>query len=63
MSLEKELRAQHDKKSKELMAQQKKFEALVAQYKKIQKENETLQLSVATHRDTVEALRKDAVRS
>lgn len=62
VTLEKDLRAQHDKKSKELVAQQKKFEALVAQYKKIQKENETLQLSVAAHRSTVEALRKEAVR-
>lgn len=61
VTLEKDLRTQHDKKSKELVAQQKKFEALVAQYKKIQKENETLQLSVAVHRGTVEALRKEAV--
>lgn len=62
VSLERDLRAQHDKKSRELQAQQKKFESLVAQYRKIQKENETLQLSVTAHRATVEALRKDAVR-
>lgn len=61
VTLERDLRTQHDKKSKELVAQQKKFEALVAQYKKITKENETLQLSVAAHRGTVEALRKEAV--
>ncbi|EEY56709.1 uncharacterized protein PITG_21000 [Phytophthora infestans T30-4] len=59
-SLEKDLRAQHDKQTRELTLQQKKFDALVAQYKKIQAENETLQSSVSGHRVTVEALRKEA---
>ncbi|ETP46257.1 hypothetical protein, variant 2 [Phytophthora nicotianae P10297] len=62
-SLEKELRSQHDKQTRELTMQQKKFDALVAQYRKIQTENETLQASVSEHRVTVEALRKEAVRS
>lgn len=60
-SLEKELRSQHDKQSKELVSQKKKYEALMAQYKKIKQENETLQESVASHRGTVDALRKEAV--
>lgn len=60
-TLEKDLRSQHDKQSKELVAQKKKYEALMAQYKKIKQENETLQGSVATHRSTVDALRKEAV--
>ncbi|KUF94575.1 hypothetical protein AM588_10005410 [Phytophthora nicotianae] len=59
-SLEKELRSQHDKQTRELTTQQKKFDALVAQYRKIQTENETLQASVSEHRVTVEALRKEA---
>ncbi|KAF4041022.1 hypothetical protein GN244_ATG06747 [Phytophthora infestans] len=59
-SLEKDLRAQHDKQTRELTLQQKKFDALVAQYRKIQAENETLQSSVSGHRVTVEALRKEA---
>ncbi|ETI30454.1 hypothetical protein F441_07405 [Phytophthora nicotianae CJ01A1] len=59
-SLEKELRSQHDKQTRELTMQQKKFDALVAQYRKIQTENETLQASVSEHRVTVEALRKEA---
>lgn len=59
-TLEKDLRAKHDKQTRELNSQQKKFEALVAQYKKIQVENEKLQVSVSGHRVTVEALRKEA---
>ncbi|KAE8887402.1 hypothetical protein PF005_g3451 [Phytophthora fragariae] len=59
-TLEKDLRAQHDKQTRELTLQQKKFDALVAQYIKIQAENETLQVSVSKHRVTVEALRKEA---
>lgn len=59
--LEKELRSQNEAKAKELLAQQKKFEELIANYKKVQLENESLQLSVASHRTTVEALRKEAV--
>jgi len=60
-TLEKDLRSQHDKQSKELVAQKKKYEALMAQYKKIKQENETLQDSVATHRSSVDELRKEAV--
>ncbi|KAL4160965.1 hypothetical protein PRNP1_001523 [Phytophthora ramorum] len=59
-TLEKDLRAQHDKQTREITLQQKKFDALVAQYKKIQTENETLQASVSKHRVAVEALRKEA---
>ncbi|CAI5716025.1 unnamed protein product [Hyaloperonospora brassicae] len=59
-SLEKELRAQHDKQSKELVVQQKKFDALVAQYKKVQAENEKLQVTASEHCIKVEALRKEA---
>eukprot|EP00644_Phytophthora_capsici_P016761 jgi/Phyca11/122091/e_gw1.47.268.1 len=59
-TLEKDLRAQHDKQTRELTLQQKKFDALVAQYKKIQAENETLQASVSEHGVKVEALRKEA---
>ncbi|TDH74021.1 hypothetical protein CCR75_009427 [Bremia lactucae] len=59
-TLEKDLRAQHDKQTKELNLQQKKFDALVTQYKKIQAENEKLQISVSGHRVTVDALRKEA---
>uniref|UniRef100_A0AAV1VBE8 Uncharacterized protein n=1 Tax=Peronospora matthiolae TaxID=2874970 RepID=A0AAV1VBE8_9STRA len=59
-SLEKELRAQHDKQSRELVVQQKKFDALVAQYKKVQAENEKLQVTASEHRVKVEALRKEA---
>ncbi|POM72705.1 Hypothetical protein PHPALM_10544 [Phytophthora palmivora] len=59
-SLEKDLRSQHDKQTRELTLQQKKFDALVAQYKKIQAENETVQASVSEHRVKVEALRKEA---
>ncbi|RLN83991.1 hypothetical protein BBJ28_00016522, partial [Nothophytophthora sp. Chile5] len=61
-ALEKDLRAQHDKQTRELTLQQKKFDALLAQYKKIQLENETLQASVSEHRGSVDALRKEAVR-
>ncbi|CEG37697.1 uncharacterized protein PHALS_05756 [Plasmopara halstedii] len=59
-SLEKELRTKHDKQTRELTLQQKKFDALVAQYRKIQAENEKLQVSVSGHRVTVDALRKEA---
>ncbi|KAK1942180.1 hypothetical protein P3T76_006502 [Phytophthora citrophthora] len=59
-TLEKDLRTQHDKQTRELTLQQKKFDALVAQYKKIQAENETLQTSVSEHGVKVEALRKEA---
>ncbi|CAI5707854.1 unnamed protein product [Peronospora effusa] len=59
-SMEKDLRAQHDKQTRELTVQQKKFDALVAQYKKIRSENETLQAVVSEHRVKVEALRKEA---
>lgn len=61
-TLEKELRSQHDKQAKDLSTQKKKYEALMAQYKKIKQENETLQTSVDQHRSTVDALRKEAVR-
>jgi hypothetical protein len=61
MQIEKELRLEHDKKSREIAAQQKKLDMLIEEYKKIQKENETLQQSVFAHRSTVEALRKEAV--
>ncbi|GLE06151.1 hypothetical protein PINS_up015362 [Pythium insidiosum] len=60
VEIEKELRAQHDKKAMEIAQQQKKLESLIAEYRKVQRENETLQLSVASHRATVEALRKEA---
>ncbi|RLN47096.1 hypothetical protein BBJ29_002507 [Phytophthora kernoviae] len=59
-TLEKDLRSQHDKQTRELALQQKKFDALVSQYKKIQLENETLQGSVSEHRVVVESLRKEA---
>ncbi|CAI5743510.1 unnamed protein product [Peronospora destructor] len=59
-SMEKNLRAQHEKQTRELTLQQKKFDALVAQYKKIRLENETLQATVSEHRVKVEALRKEA---
>ncbi|UIZ24009.1 hypothetical protein KXD40_008206 [Peronospora effusa] len=59
-SMEKDLRAQHDKQTRELTVQQKKVDALVAQYKKIRSENETLQAVVSEHRVKVEALRKEA---
>ncbi|CAH0487773.1 unnamed protein product [Peronospora farinosa] len=59
-SMEKDLRAQHDKQTRELTVQQKKFDALVAQYKKIRSENEALQAVVSEHRVKVEALRKEA---
>ncbi|OWZ16987.1 hypothetical protein PHMEG_0009144 [Phytophthora megakarya] len=59
-TLEKDLRSQHDKQTRELAMQRKKFDALVTQYKKIQAENETVQISVSDHRVKVEALRKEA---
>ncbi|CAH0479135.1 unnamed protein product [Peronospora belbahrii] len=59
-TLEKDLRAQHDKQARELTIQQKKFDALVVQYKKIRAENETLQATASERRVKVEALRKEA---
>ncbi|TMW59495.1 hypothetical protein Poli38472_004564 [Pythium oligandrum] len=60
VTVEKELRVEHEKKSKELSQQQKKLDALISEYRKVQRENETLQISVSAHRSTVEALRKEA---
>lgn len=60
VKLERELRSEHEAKAKEISSQQKKLEGLIAQYKRVQRENETLQISVAAHRKTVETLRKEA---
>jgi hypothetical protein len=60
VKMEKELRAEHEKKAKDIAAQQKKLDALIAEYRKVQRENATLQISVAAHRSTVDALRKEA---
>ncbi len=60
--MEKELRVDHERKMKEMAVHKKKLDALIAEYKKIQRENETLQASIDSHRSTVEALRKEAVR-
>jgi SepF-like predicted cell division protein (DUF552 family) len=59
--MEKELRVDHERKLKEIVNHKKKLNALIAEYKKIQRENETLQASIDNHRTTVEALRKEAV--